>query len=214
MGRRPKHFTKAEKAAAHRESNKRYSQAPNAKVVRALSNRAHYLSHTSRHEYPQPLRCIPDLPALPRQIHDLYHQPLPESEGHYEDALADASYLDRSDKKWLEKPPFEQDDDTGDPYSSAYRRFTDNLKFALDGDRMRRQQEAEHHRRTELDINGWAASLTAWREEVQHLLRDWEEVKDDMYDSYHASRHYVMHHSYLQWQARTIYRLYYLLFLE
>ncbi|KAJ7490763.1 hypothetical protein FB451DRAFT_1166091 [Mycena latifolia] len=102
-----------------------------------------------------------------------------------------------------------------DPYSDRYHRFTQNLASVLHGVRLREQRERDVLRRAEFTNNGTAAGMAALCEEVVYLLSSWERVKVlDIYDQYHHSREYVMHQHYLQWQARTVYHLYHLKFLN
>jgi hypothetical protein len=52
------------------------------------------------------------------------------------------------------------------------------------------------------------------REEVAALLLGWKRVKSlGIYNEVHHPREYAMLQHYIQWQARTIYHLYYLGFL-
>ncbi|KAJ7871712.1 hypothetical protein B0H14DRAFT_2570715 [Mycena olivaceomarginata] len=232
MGRRAKHLTQAAKACARREIDRKYSQSESAKTVRAASKRALYIHNTGRHNHPRPLHCIPHLPALPYQIHNLYHAPLSESEILYQDFLAgNPDFLSHNQivnladnlQRWMEKPPFRPDTnetdsyfrmdmDKTDPHSFHY--FTECLGQIIDGTRMRQQKEDDRRRRVDLTQMGWSAFIDALRVEVMQLLADWEALDIEMYDSYHASRPYKMHQNYLHWQARTIYHLYYLQFLE
>ncbi|KAJ7667389.1 hypothetical protein B0H14DRAFT_3539123 [Mycena olivaceomarginata] len=232
MGRRAKHLTQAAKACARREIDRKYSQSESAKTVRAASKCALYIHNTGRHNHPRPLHCIPHLPALPYQIHNLYHAPLPESEILYQDFLAgDPDFLSHNQivnladnlQRWMEKPPFRPDTnetdsyfrmdmDKTDPHSFHY--FTECLGQIIDGTRMRQQKEDDRRRRVDLTQMGWSAFINVLRVEVMQLLADWEALDIEMYDSYHASRPYEMHQNYLHWQARTIYHLYYLQFLE
>ena len=168
-----------------------------------------------RKDYTNPPQCVPHLPPLPREVHRLYHLSLPESEPLFRDALVGASYLDLSDiHRWMERPPFVEDDDTTDPYSNDYHLFTQSLGFVLDGVRMRQQNEADRQRRLDFNAHGWTACMGGLREEVQRLLREFEELDRDIYHPYHASREHAMLQHYARWQARTIYHLYYLRFME
>ncbi|KAJ7660338.1 hypothetical protein DFH06DRAFT_1326466 [Mycena polygramma] len=216
MGRRAKYLTAASKTAAQRKNESNYSQTESAKLVRATGRRAQHLSSTGRTDFLCPLRCIPHLPRLPREIHHLYHLPLPVTEALYQDALAGASYLDLSDiSRWMLPPPFVEDDDQTDPYSQDYHTFTRNLGFVLDGVRMRSQNSADRQRRIDFDpANGRTTCMEALRVEVQQLLRDFEQLDLNIYHEYHASREHAMLQNYAQWQARTIYHLYYLKFLD
>ncbi|KAJ6581868.1 hypothetical protein B0H19DRAFT_1252030 [Mycena capillaripes] len=215
MGRHAKYLTTASKASAKRTNNLRYSESPNGQVVRAASRRAQWLSRTTRDELPSPPRCIPHLPRLPGRVHTLYHLPLPEAEKLYRDALGGASYLDLSDiSRWMRAPPFVEDDDPTDPHSADYHNFTRSLGFVLDGVHMRAQQESDRLRRRDFDTRGWAVCMADLRAEVQQLLEEFEELDLEIYHPYHASREHAMLQHYTRGQARTIYHLYFLKFLD
>ncbi|KAJ7829994.1 hypothetical protein B0H14DRAFT_2593629 [Mycena olivaceomarginata] len=221
MGRRAKHLTQAAKACARREIDRKYSQSESAKTIRAASKRALYIHNIGRHNHPRPLHCIPHLPALPYQIHNLYHAPLPKSEILYQDFLAgDPDFLSHNQivnladnlQRWMEKPPFGRTPmRLTHTFEWTWTRLTPTI---IDGTRMRQQKEDDRRRRVDLTQMGWSAFIDALRVEVMQLLADWEALDIEMYDSYHASRPYEMHQNYLHWQARTIYHLYYLQFLE
>ncbi|KAJ7735591.1 hypothetical protein B0H14DRAFT_3516837 [Mycena olivaceomarginata] len=191
-----------------REIDRKYSQSESAKTIRAASKRALYIHNTGRHNHPCPLHCIPHLPALPYQIHNLYHAPLPESEILYQDFLAgDPDFLSHNQIVNLA-------DNLQRPTPTVFHYFTECLGQIIDGTRMRQQKEDDRRRRVDLTQMGWSAFIDALRVEVMQLLADWEALDIEMYDSYHTSRPYKMHQNYLHWQARTIYHLYYLQFLE
>ncbi|KAJ7803070.1 hypothetical protein B0H14DRAFT_3487814 [Mycena olivaceomarginata] len=187
-----------------------------AQVIRAASHRAHYVNRTSGLEYERPRRSIPYLPPLPHEIHRLQQKRLPESAVLYQDALGgdDIVLSNEGLPRWMAKPPFAMDEDETDPYSADYRFWTECLEAIIHGYRMRLQLEDDRQRRLDLTAKGWSVFMDALREEVFELLRNWEMVNIRMYHAYHASRQYRMHKLYLWWQARTIYHLYYLRFLE
>jgi hypothetical protein len=134
----------------------------------------------------------------------------------YQDALGgdDIVLSNEGLPRWMAKPPFAMDEDETDPYSADYRFWTECLEAIIHGYRMRLQLEDDRQRRLDLTAKGWPVFMDALREEVFELLRNWEMVNIRMYHAYHASRQYRMHKLYLWWQARTIYHLYYLRFLE
>ncbi|KAJ7627704.1 hypothetical protein DFH06DRAFT_1372529 [Mycena polygramma] len=216
MGRRAKYLTAASQTSAQRGYEAKYSASTHAKIVRAASKRARYLYSAGQKALPSPLKCIPHLPPLPKKVHQLYHLPLPETETLYQDALRGAAYLDLSDiSRWMLPPPFIEDNDQTDPYSRDYHIFTKNLGFVLDGFRMREQDKSDQRRRIEFNTaDGWTGCMEALSLEVQNLLQEFERLDFDLYDEYHASREHAMLQHYAHWQARTIYHLYYLLFLE
>ncbi|KAJ7439133.1 hypothetical protein FB451DRAFT_1192339 [Mycena latifolia] len=193
------------------------------KVARALANHHHYLAQNTRKKSKHPLddstlspTSILGLPPLDIKIQEMYNVPLPESHPLFREALTKPGALDESDlHRWKAEPPFVEDEDMTDPYSDRYHRFTQNLASVLHGVRLREQRERDVLRRAEFTNNGTAAGMAALCEEVVYLLSSWERVKVlDIYDQYHHSREYVMHQHYLQWQARTVYHLYHLKFLN
>ncbi|KAJ7142116.1 hypothetical protein C8R43DRAFT_1131103 [Mycena crocata] len=236
MGRRPKYFTSAERASAHHNSDVRYSQTPryvssvriqvsrrcdggllrSAKTVRAVTQRSRYLSEATRKHGLHAPKSIPGLAPLPSFIHALCAEPLPEHEPLFQQALASADALDESDlPRWKTEPPFVEDDDNDDPHSDNYTRFTKSLASVLHGVRMREQNVRDALRCAAFKAEGWRAGIDALRMEVVQLLSDWTRVVDlDVYHRYHHPREWEMHRHYIQWQARTIYHLYHLKFLD
>ncbi|KAJ7706757.1 hypothetical protein B0H17DRAFT_1125595 [Mycena rosella] len=223
MGRRAKHLTSAEQASANRERVQKYSSTPSGKAARALARRTRYISHTTRKESKHP-RDIPlpfptsilGLPPLGIEIEQMYTIPLPEAHHFFRDALTKPGSLEESDlHRWKAEPPFFEDEDMTDPYSTNYLRFTDSLASVLHGVRLREQNKRDIERRVEFYRDGRPAALVRLRTEVADLLSGWERVKAlDIYHEYHNSREHTMHQHYLQWQARTIYHLYHLKFLD
>ncbi|KAJ7815403.1 hypothetical protein B0H14DRAFT_3476155 [Mycena olivaceomarginata] len=113
MGRSPKHFSVEEKRAANHQSVMKYRQSP-----RAL----HYGRRKGPKAPPPPPRSLSiQLPPLSERIEALQRVPLPEDHKLFREALLKPQSLDLSDiERWKAEPPFEEDDDTCDPYSAAY----------------------------------------------------------------------------------------------
>ncbi|KAJ6533960.1 hypothetical protein DFH09DRAFT_1092126 [Mycena vulgaris] len=223
MGRRAKHLTTAERALANRDSVLKYSGTSGRKTTRAAADHARYLSQSTRRELKHPSSSLFPLalsvlclPPLDLEINWLYHTSLPESHPLFREALAKPDALDESDlHRWKAEPPFEEDNDASDPDSDAYHRFTQSLVDVLHGVRLREQNELDVQRRADFNVNGMTAGVTALREELETLLLSWERVKAlNIYHEHHDSREFAMCRHYLQWQARTIYHLYHLKFLD
>ncbi|KAJ7820888.1 hypothetical protein B0H13DRAFT_1921095 [Mycena leptocephala] len=133
--------------------------------------------------------------------------------------LAFPDTLDESDlPRWKKEPPFVEDDDSMDPYSSPYLAFTQNLITVMHGVRLREQNTCDAQRRADFLEKGCDAAMEELREEVLSLLKRWENVtrlwREDFYHPYHNSREHAMLNHYRQWLARTIFTLYYLKFMD
>ncbi|KAJ7168056.1 hypothetical protein B0H12DRAFT_1083354 [Mycena haematopus] len=136
------------------------------KETRAASKHLQQRRKVAQAPPPNAVRCIPGLP------NDI---PLPEDDPLYKAALSGAAWLDTSDLgRWKKAPPFEEDDDTSDPYSEAYLRFNKNLAAVLHGDRMRAQNECDAQRRVDFHGAGWKSAMDPLRKEVAQLLKDME----------------------------------------
>ncbi|KAJ7139120.1 hypothetical protein C8R44DRAFT_727228 [Mycena epipterygia] len=156
------------------------------------------------------------LRPLPIEIDQIYSTPLPENHTLFRQALASANALDESDlQRWKVEPPFVEDDDMTDPHSAGYYHFTESLASVLHGIKLREQNQQDAQRRAEFDKEGQLVGMAALRTEVADLLSAWERVKVlSVYHEYHNPREYTMFQHYRQWQARTIYHLYHIKFLD
>ncbi|KAJ7652997.1 hypothetical protein B0H17DRAFT_1147188 [Mycena rosella] len=224
MGHRAKHLTNAERQSAKQEGVHKGSSTPSAKLTRATLDHARYLSRRTRKEanHPsiesslQPAKLLALLP-LDSEIEHLASVPLPDSHPLFREALRKADALDESDLgRWKVEPPFFEDDDASDPYSHQYLHFTQSLASVLHGVRLRKQNERDVERRTYFKMSGKEAAVRVLRAEVADLLTGWERVKAicTYYNAYHNSRECSMYQHFIQWQARTIYHLYHMKFLE
>ncbi|KAJ7251182.1 hypothetical protein B0H12DRAFT_1234251 [Mycena haematopus] len=221
MGRRAIHLTQSAKATAKREQVKKYSQTAHGQATRADARKpAHH--RKGKHTTEGPAECplsIPGLPTPTVDIQERYNTPLPDQEPLFQAALSSADALDESDlARWKKEPPFVEDEDTTDPYSSDYFAFTKSLVNVLHGVRLREQKIRDAQRRVEFLEEGWKVAMGELREEVRILLERWAIVtrlaREQFYHPYHNSREHAMLEHYLQWLGRTIYSLYYLKFLE
>ncbi|KAJ7215006.1 hypothetical protein GGX14DRAFT_392268 [Mycena pura] len=209
MGRRAKHFTTTERAEAQRQHYTAYNQSPHGNTVRAEQNRLRHMRKVSKWS-------LPRLPPLSYTIESLAHVPLPENERLFQDALRSPDSLDESGLGcWKKEPPFELDPDTSDPHSEHNKIYTQNMQVVLHGVRLREQRVDDACRRDQFHRLGRKVAIERLRDEVPVLLDDWERVSAlDIYDRDHHPREYVMFQHYLQWQARTIYNIYYVEFLK
>ncbi|KAJ7903307.1 hypothetical protein B0H14DRAFT_2554686 [Mycena olivaceomarginata] len=217
MGRRARHLTADAKVLARRQSDLLYSQSPHGKLVRATSRRLKQLRKVAQTPLSNSLNHVPGLPPLSLDLIALNELPLPESNPLFQAALTAASWIDVSDLgRWKKRPPFEEDDDTTDPCSASYRRYSENIAVVLHGDRMREQNERDVQRCAQFHGAGRKEALERLREEVVGLLESLDQGREYhkyLYHPFHQSREHLMLQHYIQWQARTIYHLYYLKFL-
>jgi hypothetical protein len=164
-------------------------------------------------------KCIPGLAAPNSEIEDLYNIPLPDHEPLFREALRSPEALDESDlSRWKKDPPFEEDDDSTDPYSNCYLAFTQLLITVMHGVRLREQNACDAQRRADFLEKGWSVAMEELRVEVRGLLERWEIAtrlsREHLYHPYHNSREHAMLDHYRQWLARTIFTLYYLKFMD
>ncbi|KAJ7243828.1 hypothetical protein B0H12DRAFT_1236310 [Mycena haematopus] len=221
MGRRALYLTLDQKASANRKDRQKYSHSPRGKATKARlrqpthrRKQAKYLPEST----PECPSSIPGLPPPSTEIEELYNKPLPENEPLFGEALRSADALDESDlMRWKTEPPFVEDDDTTDPYSAGYIKYTHSLTHVLHGVRLREQNAEDLRWRSRFAEDGCEAALHDLKEEVHHLLERWERMKDlstrRPYHPFHASREHAMFQLYIQWLARTIFHKYHLKFL-
>ncbi|KAJ7727049.1 hypothetical protein B0H14DRAFT_2640989 [Mycena olivaceomarginata] len=173
MGRSPKHFSVEEKRAANHQSVMKYRQSPRGQTM--LSTRAlHYTSSKAPKHLPHLRSLGIQLPPLSERIEALQRVPLPEDHKLFRELLKPQS-LDLSDiERWKAEPPFEEDDDTCDPYSAAYCNYTPHaLGLVLHGTRLREQNERDAQRRAEFEGGGTEDVMNKLREEIGALLDAW-----------------------------------------
>ncbi|KAJ7769260.1 hypothetical protein B0H14DRAFT_3433954 [Mycena olivaceomarginata] len=215
MGRSPKHFSVEEKRAANHQSVMKYRQSPRGQTMLS-TQRATLRRRKGPKAPPPPPRSLGiQLPPLSERIEALQRVPLPEDHKLFREALLKPQSLDLSDiERWKAEPPFEEDDDTCDPYSAAYCNYTHALGLVLHGTRLREQNERDAQRRAEFEGGGTEDVMNKLREEIGALLDALERVSSSAgYHPFHASREHAMQEHWLQWQARSIYHLYHLNFL-
>ncbi|KAK7043473.1 hypothetical protein R3P38DRAFT_3177893 [Favolaschia claudopus] len=151
---------------------------------------------------------MPLLPLPTDEMIKLYNKPLPTDSRLFADALRSPDVLDESDLgRWKKEPPFVEDEDTTDPYSDVYLRFTKSLVDVLHGVRLREQRERDAELRAELMRRGRDSVLQQLRGEVLGMFERWERVQklvdDGFYHPYHQSREHTMLQHYIQWLGRT-----------
>ncbi|KAJ7830456.1 hypothetical protein B0H14DRAFT_3715560 [Mycena olivaceomarginata] len=164
MGRYARYLTTDTKASARHQSDLLYSQSP---------QRLKQLRKVAQTPPTNSLNHIPGFPLLSLDLVALNKLPLPESNPLFQAALTAASWIDVSDLgRWKKQPPFEQDNDTTDPCSTSYLRYSANIAVVLHGDRMREQNERDVQRRAEFHGAGCKKALERLREEVVGLLSE------------------------------------------
>ncbi|KAJ7239576.1 hypothetical protein B0H12DRAFT_1228040 [Mycena haematopus] len=221
MGRRALYLTQDQKTSADRKDHLKYSRSPRGKAAKARLRQPAHRRKQAKYVPESTPECptsIPGLPALNTEIEKWYNTPLPENEPLFKEALRSADALDESDlMRWKTEPPFVEDDDTTDPYSAGYLKYTHSLTHVLHGVRLREQNAEDLRWRAKFAEDGWVAALHDLKEEVQLLLERWERMEDlstrRPYHPFHASREHAMFQVYVQWLARTIFHQYYLKFL-
>ncbi|KAJ7218244.1 hypothetical protein B0H12DRAFT_1241657 [Mycena haematopus] len=218
MGRRAKHLSLAQQLSANRERSLKYSRSPQGKSARAASRRPQHRRKGGQHS-PPPSGTLPELPPPTERMLELCNEPLPVGAQLFKQALSSPDALDESDlARWKKEPPFVEDEDTTDPYSSSYMAFNKSLVEVLHGVRLREQNARDIQLREDVSTKGRGVVIHELQQEVAEMWNHWERVErllgERKYHPYHQSREHAMLEHYLQWLARTIYHLYYLKFLE
>ncbi|KAJ7091548.1 hypothetical protein B0H15DRAFT_799982 [Mycena belliarum] len=213
-GGKPMH-RKAGKTAS-RESSLKYIRSPQyrGQSARAASRRPAH----RRKQAPPPPSIFPNVPKPIQRMVELYSQALPFDEPLFKEALRSPDALDESDlARWKEEPPFIEDNDTTDPFSTTYLAFTKSLGVVLHGIRLREQNTRDIELREAVATKGQDVVVAQLQQEVTGLWGSWERadalLRARKYHPYHHSREYMMLEHYLQWLARTIFHLTYLRFL-
>ncbi|KAJ7078553.1 hypothetical protein B0H15DRAFT_954452 [Mycena belliarum] len=214
MGRRAKHRSLAQQAAASRESSLKYIRSPQGQIARAAPRRQAH----PRKQVPPPPSIVPNVPTPTQRMVELYSQVLPLDEPLFKEALRSPDALDESDlARWKEEPPFVEDEDTTDPFTTGYLAFTKSLVAVVHGVRLREQNTRDVELREAIQTKGRDAVVAQLQQEVTALWGCWERVdtllRTRKYHPYHQSREFTMLEHYLQWLARTIFHLTYLRFL-
>ena len=83
----------------------------------------------------------------------------------------------------------------------------------IHGVRLREQRKADVVRHSQYWEKDRSVALEGLALEVKALLEEWKTLVLFVHDYTAGAREMTMAHIYLQWQARTIYHLYYLLFI-
>ncbi|KAJ7239175.1 hypothetical protein B0H12DRAFT_1237627 [Mycena haematopus] len=218
MGRRAKHLSLAQRLSANRESSLKYSRSPQGQSARAASRRPQHRRKGGKAS-PPPSGTLPELPPPTERMLELHNEPLPLDAQLFKQALSSPEALDESDlARWKKEPPFVEDEDTSNPYSSSYLAFNKSLVEVLHGVRLREQNVWDIQLREDVSTKGRGFVIHGLQQEVAEMWKRWERVEqlldERKYHPYHQSREYAMLEHYIQWLARTIYHLYYLKFLE
>ncbi|KAF8190217.1 hypothetical protein K438DRAFT_1971093 [Mycena galopus ATCC 62051] len=219
MGRRPLHLTGKDKAAANKDSARKYYHSARACETRAVAPTPSVVKPINYRP-----RSVQGVPRLDDDVKALLPLQLPQTKL-YQQALngfVDPVFGDI--QRWKAEPPFAHDHydrinthaslrDPSNPSSAYYHLHTRSLAFVLYGDLMRDQQLRDAQRRAEFDA-GWEAAMEALRAEILELQEAFARVSRlEPYHPYHYSREYDMWLVYIRWQAHTLNHLYYLKFL-
>ncbi|KAJ7734309.1 hypothetical protein B0H14DRAFT_3168697 [Mycena olivaceomarginata] len=141
MGRRARYLTANAKASARHQSDLLYSQSPHGKLARATSRRLKQRRKVAQTPPTTSLDHFPGLPPLSPELVALNELPLPESNPLFQAALTTLA-------AGRKQPPFEEDDDKTDPYSTPYFRYSENIAVVLHGDRMRASSYGQNNQLT------------------------------------------------------------------
>src|ERR1700733_10307696 len=138
--------------------------------------------------------------------------PLPESTFLFQEAPISPDNLDESDLwRWEGGPPYVVESKSTSTPSELH--YTERLIEVVHGVRLREQRKADMVRRNEFLKKNRAVALEGLSVEITAMLEDWNILILFMQDYAAGARELTMAHIYLQWQARTIYHMYNLLFL-
>ncbi|KAK6992440.1 hypothetical protein R3P38DRAFT_3225835 [Favolaschia claudopus] len=146
---------------------------------------------------------------------EMYHLPLPTHSELFAEALRSPDTVDESDlARWKNEPPFEEDEDSSDPDSAAYLRFTNSLVDVLHGVRLREQNRRDAELREEIQSNGREHLFRRLQQDVLKKRAAWCRVEEiertGIYHPSHQPREFAMLKHYIQWLGRSICHLYYL----
>ncbi|KAJ7850970.1 hypothetical protein B0H13DRAFT_2360390 [Mycena leptocephala] len=150
---------------------------------------------------------------------ELSNLALPHAAQLFQDALRSSDALDEGDlTRWKEDPPFIKDDDTTDPYSPPYLKFTTSLTQVLHGIRLREQNARDVELRDAIRMKGQGFVTRTLQLEIQEMWIHWEWAErmlgEQKYNPFHQSREHTMLEHHVQWLAHTICHLSHLKFLE
>ena len=152
-------------------------------------------------------------PALPIDLIRQAQHPLPDSTHLFQEALLGPDNLDESDLwRWKDGPPYVVES-TSTANARPEGNYTERLVEVMHGVRLckqHREDEARHYKFWEEDRT---AALEGLCVEVDGMLKEWKTLTLFLHHYSAGAREITMAKIYLQWLARTIYHLHYLLFL-
>jgi hypothetical protein len=138
--------------------------------------------------------------------------PLPESSYLFQEALASPENLDESDIwRWEHGPPYVVD--SGSTATPSELHHTERLVEVIHGVRLREQRKADVVRHCQYWQMDHSEALEGLALEVKAMLQEWKTLSLFVRDYTAGAREMTMAQVYLQWQARTIHHMYYLLFI-
>jgi hypothetical protein len=150
--------------------------------------------------------------SLPNDLINQALLPLPESSYLFQEALASPENLDESDLwRWEHGPPYVVD--SGSTATPSELCYTERLVEVIHGVQLREQRKADDVRRCRYRQMNHSEALEELVLEVKAMLEEWKTLSLFVRDYTAGAREMTMAQIYLQWQARTIHHLYYLLFI-
>jgi hypothetical protein len=151
-------------------------------------------------------------PPLPIDLIEKALLPLPESATLFQEALRSPDNLDESDLwRWESGPPYVVESKSTATPSELH--YTGRLVEVVHGVRLREQQKTDIVRRNEYLQRNRTAALKDLSLQVTAMLEEWKRLTLFMQDYAASAREMTMAEIHLQWQARTIYHIYHLLFI-
>jgi len=169
---------------------------------------------------PIPQPSLPDVSetffsrlSLPSDLVKQALLPLPETTDLFQRALASSDDLDESDLwRWKDGPPYVVDPGSTSTVSELY--YTERLVEVMHGIWSREQHKDNEARRKQFLQTGHIAALESLHTEVVAMLDEWEVLTHFLKYYSAGAREMTMAEVYVQWQARKIYHLYHLHFME
>ncbi|KAJ7219932.1 hypothetical protein GGX14DRAFT_389350 [Mycena pura] len=212
MGRRQKHLTDEEQAAAKQTASRKYENSSRGKSAREQRDA---LRRIRRHTRQSPIPCLAPLPA---DVLSWACFSLLETEPIYQEALH-AGFDNSPFMHWTEDPPFLKTNYVDPPYGHDTPEYWEHvrvLESAVHGIQMSDERRCEAHFREKAPEWGPRFSRIYFRLEVKERLERWEKL----WDSYESHRQandplrFAMWEHLVGWLARSICRIYYLEFLK
>lgn len=232
MGRRAKYLDKAQRSSASHLRQNSYGNSPrcvskmnicnitllnlpySGKSVRKASRQEHYRrehgrqgSSTSR---PRPTTLR--LPPLSARLVDMATRSLPCGSRLFQRALNDPESIDDSELKfWNTGPPYAFHDVA--EHEGAEHSRMERLVEVMHGWRLRLQRDADVKHQEEFEMDGQGVMLR-WEAGIIDMLEDYKTTRQILREHSDSVQERRMAMVFHQWQAREIFHLYNLEFLQ